>query len=121
MSTFLDFDDLYTKNALVLGISATCFTTDDGKLLDFTKVTMFSELTGDKALGGTGTDMRWGPSSNAEALKASGKSFPAQVELKIRKGARALGKEQEEIVEFKYICPVKVVAITESSNKKAAS
>lgn len=119
MSSFLDFDDLYTKSALVLGMSATCFTTDDGKLLDFTKVSMFSELSGDKAVGGTGTEMRWGLSANAEAMKASGKLFPAQVELKIRKGARALGKEQEEIVEFKYICPVKVVAITESTGKKA--
>lgn len=118
MSSFFDFDDLYTKTALVLGISATNFTTDDGKLIDQTKVSIFSELSGDMAIGGTGTQMLWGPSSNAVNIKSSGKAFPAQVELKIRKGARALGKEQEEIVEFKYITAVRVIPISESSPKK---
>jgi hypothetical protein len=118
MSAFLDFDDLYTKTALVLGLSATKFTTDDGKEIDQTKVSTFAELSGDMAVGGTGTQLLWGTSANAVALKASGKAFPAQVELKIRKGARALGKDQEEIVDFRYVCAVKVVPIPDMVGKK---
>ena len=118
MSAFLEFDDLYTKTALVLGLSATKFTTDDGKEIDQTKVSTFAELSGDMAVGGTGTQLLWGTSANAVSVKASGKAFPAQVELKIRKGARALGKDQEEVVEFKYISAVKVVPIPDVVGKK---
>ena len=115
--SFLSFDDLYTKTALVLGVSATKFTADDGKVFDSSKVTLFSELSGDLAVGGTGTQMVWGTSANCAELKAAGKQFPAQVELKIRKAAKSLGKELEEIVEFKYISAVKVVPL---DLKKAA-
>lgn len=111
MSDFLNFDDTYTKTALVLGVTATNFKTDDGKQIDQAKVTIYAELSGDMAVGGTGTQLLWGTSANAVSLKNSGKQFPAMVELKVRKGARGLGKEAEEVVEFKYLQAARVVPV----------
>lgn len=119
MSDFLNFDDTYTKTALVLGITGTSFKTDDGKVIDQTKVTIYAELSGDMASGGTGTQLLWGLSQNAQAIKAAGRQFPAIVELKIRKGARGLGKESEEIVDFRYMQSARVVP-ADAPSKKAA-
>lgn len=118
MSDFLNFDDTYTKTALVLGISATNFRTDDGKTIDQSKVSLYSELSGEMATGGTATVLLWGQSANAVMIKNAGKNFPAIVELKIRKAARSLGKESEEIVNFNYLQPVRIMPI--ESGKKAA-
>lgn len=118
MNDFLNFDDTYTKTALVLGVTGTNFKTDDGKQIDQAKVTIYAELSGEMASGGTGTQLLWGTSANAASLKNSGRQFPAMVELKIRKGARGLGKESEEVVDFKYLQAARVVPV--EAAKKAA-
>ncbi|MDH1251712.1 hypothetical protein N5C67_03500 [Comamonas thiooxydans] len=118
MSNFLNFDDTYTKTALVFGITSTNFKTEDGKLIDQSKVSIYAELSGDAAVGGTATVLLWGTSSNAVSVKNAGKQFPAMVELTVRKGARSLGKEVEEIVGFNYLQAVRVMPV--EASKKAA-
>lgn len=118
MSDFLNFDDTYTKQALVLGISAINFKTDDGKTIDQSKVSLYSELSGDMAVGGTATVLLWGTSANAVSIKNASKQFPAIVELKIRKAARSLGKESEEIVQFNYVQSVKIMPVENSKKNQ---
>jgi len=119
MSSFFGFDDSYTKTALVLGVDVLSFTPDKGDPVDRSRVSIFAELSGEFAVGGTGTQMVWGPSANCKALCAAGRVFPAKVELKIKKGARGLGKELEEILDFKYIEPMKLVPAGDTMKKAA--
>lgn len=118
MTKFFDFDDSYTKTALVLGVDVLEFTPDKGDPLDRTRVSIFAEISGEFALGGTATQMVWGTSANCKALSAQGRVFPAMVELKIRKSARSLGKELEEILDFRYLNPMRLVPV--EAAKKAA-
>lgn len=118
MSKFFDFDDSYTKTALVLGVDVLQFTPDKGDPIDRTRVSIFAEISGEHALGGTATQMVWGPSANCKSLAAQARIFPAMVELKIRKSARSLGKELEEILDFRYLGPMRLVPV--EAAKKAA-
>lgn len=118
MSKFFEFDDSYTKTALVLGVDVLQFTPDKGDPIDRSRVSIFAEISGEHALGGTATQMVWGPSANCKSLAAQRLVFPAMVELRIRKSARSLGKELEEILDFRYVQPMRLVPV--EASKKAA-
>lgn len=118
MTKFFDFDDSYTKTALVLGVDVLQFTPDSGAPVDRSRVSLFMELAGEHALGGSATQMVWGTSANCKALAAQGRVFPAMVELKIKKSAKGLGKELEEILDFRYVQPMRLIPV--ESAKKAA-
>jgi hypothetical protein len=115
---FFDVEDTYTKTSLVFGLNKTDFRADDGKVYDNTKVTIYAEMSGDNSFGGTCTQLLWGTKTNFDQAIAKGLVFPAICQLTVRKSAKKLGQEAEEVVELKYMQPVKVVPAQE--NKKAA-
>lgn len=120
MSKFFDFDDSYTKTALVLGVDVLQFVPDKGDPVDRSRVSIYADLAGEHAVGGSATQMVWGTSANCKALASQNRIFPAMVELKIRKSAKGLGKELEEILDFKYLQPMRLVPVPAEGGKKAA-
>jgi hypothetical protein len=110
------------NNALVMGvIGSKGVMESNGKPYDSTKCFVYTNLTGERKLGGSVVIYKYGTVENCDFLASKGFIFPAVCDLKIKKTSSGLDKENDEIIELKYIGPVEVKMVTAATEGSPAA